>query len=109
MHAGDITAALPKTLDFSPLSEFLVGTTGGDLRVKPNVFDSPLPKAFDLVAYDQRGLGRSAKPVIAYSMADYADDAAALLRDAQGSATRPGRRQREVRRAARSGGRLVGQ
>jgi len=26
MHAGDITAALPKTLDFSPLSEFLVGT-----------------------------------------------------------------------------------
>jgi 3-oxoadipate enol-lactonase len=86
-----------------------ISGTGGDLRVKPNVFDSPLPKAFDLVAYDQRGLGRSAKPVIAYSMADYADDAAALLRDAQGSATRPGRRQREVRRAARSGGRLVGQ
>ena len=26
MHAGDITAALPKTLDFSPLLEFLVGT-----------------------------------------------------------------------------------
>ena len=28
MHAGDITAALPKTLDFSPLLEFLVGTAG---------------------------------------------------------------------------------
>jgi 3-oxoadipate enol-lactonase len=58
---------------------FFISGTGGDLRFKPNVFDGPLPKAFDLLAYDQRGLGRSAKPDIAYSMADYADDAAALL------------------------------
>ncbi|HEY6418682.1 MAG TPA: alpha/beta hydrolase [Candidatus Binataceae bacterium] len=56
-----------------------ISGTGGDLRVKPNVLDGPLPKAFDLLAYDQRGLGRSAKPDVAYSMADYADDAAALL------------------------------
>jgi 3-oxoadipate enol-lactonase len=56
-----------------------ISGTGGDLRVKPNVFDGPLPKAFDVVAYDQRGLGRSAKPDVAYSMADYADDAAALM------------------------------
>jgi 3-oxoadipate enol-lactonase len=56
-----------------------ISGTGGDLRVKPNVFDGPLPKLFDLLAYDQRGLGRSAKPDIAYSMANYADDAAALL------------------------------
>jgi 3-oxoadipate enol-lactonase len=56
-----------------------ISGTGGDLRVKPNVLDGPLPKAFDLLAYDQRGLGRSAKPDVDYSMADYADDAAALM------------------------------
>src|ERR1700688_3930452 len=56
-----------------------ISGTGGDLRVKPNVFDGPLAKLFDVLAYDQRGLGRSAKPDVAYSMADYADDAAALL------------------------------
>jgi 3-oxoadipate enol-lactonase len=38
-----------------------------------------MAKHFDLVAYDQRGLGRSAKPDVAYTMADYADDAAALM------------------------------
>ena len=56
-----------------------ISGTGGDLRVKPNVFDGPMAKHFDLVAYDQRGLGRSAKPDVAYTMADYADDAAALM------------------------------
>ena len=56
-----------------------ISGTGGDLRTKPNVFDGPLAKAFDLLAYDQRGLGRSEKPDVAYSMADYADDAAALM------------------------------
>ena len=39
-----------------------ISGTGGDLRVKPNVFDGPLARGFDLLAYDQRGLGRSAKP-----------------------------------------------
>ena len=52
---------------------------GGDLRRKPNLLESPLAKAFDVLAYDQRGLGRTSKPNKAYSMADYADDAAALL------------------------------
>ena len=56
-----------------------ISGTGGDLRVKPNAMDGPLPKAFDVVAYDQRGLGRSAKPDVDYTMADYADDAAALM------------------------------
>ncbi len=56
-----------------------ISGTGGDLRNKPNVFDGPLAKAFDVLAYDQRGLGRSAKPDIDYTMADYADDAAALM------------------------------
>jgi 3-oxoadipate enol-lactonase len=56
-----------------------ISGTGGDLRVQPNVFASPLAKAFDLLAYDQRGLGRTEKPAGPYSMAQYADDAAALL------------------------------
>jgi 3-oxoadipate enol-lactonase len=56
-----------------------ISGTGGDLRVKPNVFDSPLAAQFELLSYDQRGLGQSDKPQHSYSMADYADDAAALL------------------------------
>ena len=56
-----------------------ISGTGGDLRIKPNVFDGPLPRSFDMLAYDQRGLGQSAKPDLAYSMADYADDAAGLM------------------------------
>ena len=51
----------------------------GDLRRKPNLLESPLAKSFDVLAYDQRGLGRTSKPNKAYSIADYADDAAALL------------------------------
>jgi 3-oxoadipate enol-lactonase len=58
-----------------------ISGTGGDLRVKPNVFDGPLARSFDLLAYDQRGLGQSDKPDRAYTMADYADDAAALMAD----------------------------
>lgn len=56
-----------------------ISGTGGDLRAKPNQFDGPFPKAFDMISYDQRGLGRSDKPDIPYTMADYADDAAALM------------------------------
>ncbi len=56
-----------------------ISGTGGDLRNKPNQFDSPLAQAFDLLSYDQRGLGQSDKPADVYTMADYADDAAALL------------------------------
>jgi 3-oxoadipate enol-lactonase len=63
-----------------------ISGTGGDLRNKPSVFDGPLVKSFDLLGYDQRGLGRSAKPDADYSMAEYADDAAGLL-DALGLAS----------------------
>ena len=59
----------------------LLGISGsrGDLRRKPNLLESPLARAFDVVAYDQRGLGRTSKPDKPYSMTDYADDAAALM------------------------------
>lgn len=56
-----------------------ISGSGGDLRHQPNVFASPLARAFDLVAYDQRGLGRSDKPDERYTMAQYADDAAGLM------------------------------
>jgi 3-oxoadipate enol-lactonase len=53
--------------------------TNGDLRRKPSVLESPLAQRFTLLAYDQRGLGQSSKPDRAYSMADYAGDAAQLM------------------------------
>lgn len=56
-----------------------INGTGGDLRRRPGVMDGPLARRFDMVAYDQRGLGQTDKPDGPYSMADYADDAAALL------------------------------
>jgi len=56
-----------------------ISGTGSDLRNRPNVFDSPLARHFEILAYDQRGLGQSAVPRGPYTMADYADDAAALL------------------------------
>lgn len=40
---------------------------------------APIAKRFDLVAHDQRGLGRTEIPPGPYSMADYAADALALL------------------------------
>jgi 3-oxoadipate enol-lactonase len=56
-----------------------ISGSGGDLRTKPTVFDGPLGTGFDLLAYDQRGLGQSSKPETAYTMAAYGDDAAGLL------------------------------
>jgi 3-oxoadipate enol-lactonase len=56
-----------------------ISGTGGDLRAKPNVFDGGLTRSFDLLAFDQRGLGQTSKPDQPYSMAGYADDAAGLM------------------------------
>jgi len=56
-----------------------ISGTASDLRMKPNIFDGPLPKHFDVLAYDQRGLGRTSKPDRPYSMADYGEDAAGLM------------------------------
>src|SRR5215510_250284 len=56
-----------------------ISGTGGDLRRSPNAFDSPLPKHFTVLAYDQRGLGQTDRPDTPYTMADYAADADALL------------------------------
>jgi len=56
-----------------------IGGTGGDLRNKPNQLHSPLSKYFEIISYDQRGLGQTSSPSGAYSMQQYADDAAHLL------------------------------
>jgi 3-oxoadipate enol-lactonase len=56
-----------------------IGGTGGDLRDKPNIFDSPLSEHFKILAYDQRGLGQTDKPDKPYTMADYADDVYQLV------------------------------
>ncbi|MBW2281410.1 MAG: alpha/beta fold hydrolase [Deltaproteobacteria bacterium] len=56
-----------------------IGGSGGDLRQQPSVFDGLLGKHFDLLSYDQRGLGRTDKPDTAYSMQDYAEDTLGLL------------------------------
>ena len=56
-----------------------ISGTGGDLRQKPGVAEGPVGQAFEVLSYDQRGLGQSSVPPWPYAMADFADDAAALL------------------------------
>ncbi len=56
-----------------------ISGTGADLRNKPNIFDSPLINYFEILAFDQRGLGQTDRPDIPYTMAQYANDAAAIL------------------------------
>lgn len=56
-----------------------INGTGGDLRHNPLRGKGPLEQNFEVLMYDQRGLGQTSKPDVPYTMADYADDAAALL------------------------------
>ena len=77
VKAGDIDIHYERA-GAGPRLLFISGS-GADLRMKPNQMDGPFPKSFDILSYDQRGLGRTAKPDAPYSMAGYADDAAALM------------------------------
>ena len=56
----------------------VISGTGGDLRRQPNLA-SVLSDRFTTLSYDQRGLGQTSIPDGPYSMAAYAQDAAALL------------------------------
>jgi 3-oxoadipate enol-lactonase len=56
-----------------------ISGTGGDLRRKPNVFNHLIAEHFEIVAFDQRGLGQTDKPDVSYVMNDYAADVDALL------------------------------
>ncbi len=58
-----------------------ISGTGGDLRHQPRLTDGPLVETFEVLTYDQRGLGQSSVPAWPYAMADFADDAARLLDD----------------------------
>jgi 3-oxoadipate enol-lactonase len=63
-----------------------LGGTGFDLRNSGSALESPLINEFEVLMYDQRGLGQSDKPPklpTPYTMADYANDAAAVM-DAYG-------------------------
>ena len=55
-----------------------ISGSGGDLR-RSRPERSPLNECFDVVHYDQRGLGRTSRPEGPYTMADYAADAAAVI------------------------------
>lgn len=58
----------------------MIGGTGWDLRQPPSMFERGLRRHFTVLRYDQRGQGQSGKPQQIYTMADYARDAARLLR-----------------------------
>jgi 3-oxoadipate enol-lactonase len=79
VNVGDISLYYERGGSPSGPPVLFINGTGGDLRDEPSIFASPLGRDFDLLAYDQRGLGRSDKPDVAYSMADYGRDAVALL------------------------------
>lgn len=77
VQAGDISMYY-EIVGEGPRLLFINGT-GGDLRNPLGPLQSPLSRHFSLLAYDQRGLGRTDKPDQTYTMAGYADDAARLL------------------------------
>ena len=56
-----------------------ISETRGDLRRSPNIFEMPIARHFEILGYDQRGLGQTSRPDIPCTMADYADDANGLL------------------------------
>jgi len=57
----------------------VISGTGGDLRRSPSIFEMSIAQHFEILAYDQRGLGQTSRPDIPYTLVDYADDANALL------------------------------
>ena len=57
----------------------VISGTGGDLRRSPSIFETPIAQHFEILGYDQRGLGQTSRLDIPYTMGDYADDANALL------------------------------
>lgn len=56
-----------------------LGGSNFDLRLKRDFLDGILAQRFDILTFEPRGIGRSDQPEGAWNMADYADDAAALM------------------------------
>lgn len=84
VQSNGLNFALERRGSGEPL--LFLGGTGWDLRDRPNPLDGPLAKQFEVILFDQRGMGQSDKPACEYSMADYAEDAAGVL-DALGVAS----------------------
>ncbi|MGC3981289.1 MAG: alpha/beta hydrolase [Steroidobacteraceae bacterium] len=57
----------------------LIPGTNADLRRKPRLINGLLSQRFEVLTYDQRGLGQSGKPERSYTMDDYVEDAVALM------------------------------
>jgi 3-oxoadipate enol-lactonase len=57
----------------------VIGGTGSAIRDDQPRAEGPLEQRFEVLKYDQRGLGRSGGVRADSTMADYADDAAALI------------------------------
>jgi 3-oxoadipate enol-lactonase len=85
IDAGDLTIYYERRGSGRPLL-FLNGS-GATLATSGLLIDL-FTDRFDVVAHDQRGLGRTSVPSGPYSMADYATDAAAVL-DAVGWSSAP--------------------
>ena len=73
---------LTDTSGNGPKLLFITGTAG-DLRNLNSPLRSPLKSHFEVLTYDQRGMGQSDKPDSPYTMRDYAEDAIGVL-DAYG-------------------------
>jgi 3-oxoadipate enol-lactonase len=56
-----------------------ISGTGDDLRHRPKPRSGVLADSFEVLCFDQRGLGQSDVPSGPYTMAGYGDDAAGLL------------------------------
>lgn len=71
MQSGTKDSQLPQLL--------FLGGSNTDFQLNAPVFGSPLVDAFNILAYEPRGLGRSESPSGDWTMEDYARDAVALL------------------------------
>ena len=61
-----------------PRVVFIPGTVS-DLRQQLNIFARPLVEQFDVLSFDQRGIGQSNSPDAEPTMLDYASDVNNLL------------------------------
>jgi 3-oxoadipate enol-lactonase len=80
IRVGDIDIYYERKGDQRLPRLLYISGTGGDLRFKPSALEGAWPRHFDTLVFDQRGLGQTDKPDRPYTMAQYADDAAGLMR-----------------------------
>lgn len=57
----------------------LISGSGADLRRNPARGSGRLERNFQVLMFDQRGLGQTSKPDVPYTMADYAEDCVWLM------------------------------